>query len=293
MHEHRRPRRLSPDVTAEPGHKPARMLKLRRPDVCTVCGVPLAAGCRASWDPTAHTVTCVECALAAVEAPGPGTLPHPLDQGRPGASAAREYRKRKRNREARTRKAHPRLGGVLLALRREPRHEAAFRLGELGEKSTANFLERRTLSAPVMLLHDRRMPRARGNIDHLAIGPTGVFVIDAKNVTGKVRITAPLLGAAKLLVAGRNRTSYLDGLDRQVLAVRRVLESAGRTDVPVHGVLCFTKQAEFPLLGVMRIRGHRVHHRWALARRLKKSGPLSGSTIEQLAHVLAVALPPA
>jgi hypothetical protein len=180
------------------------MLHLRRPDVCIVCGVSLAAGCRASWDPTARTVTCAKCAQASGEGPGPGPPEHALDQGRPGASAAREHRKRKRKREARTRQAHPRVGGLLLALRREPRQEAAFRLGELGEKTTANYLERRTLNAPVMLLHDRRMPEVRGNIDHLAITPTGVFVIDAKNVKGKVRITQPLLGAAKLLIAGRN-----------------------------------------------------------------------------------------
>jgi hypothetical protein len=271
------------------------MLHLRRPDVCIVCGVSLAAGCRASWDPTARTVTCAKCAQASGEGPGPGPPDpeHPLDQGRPGASAAREYRKRKRRREARTRQAHPRVGGLLLALRREPRQEAAFRLGELGEKTTASFLERRTLNAPVMLLHDRRMPEVRGNIDHLAITPTGVFVIDAKNVKGKVRITQPLLGAAKLLIAGRNRTSYLDGLDRQVLSVRRALAATGHADVPVHGVLCFTAHADFPLLGVLRIRGYRLHHRWALARRLKKSGPLSGSAIEQLAQALALALPPA
>jgi hypothetical protein len=42
-------------------------------------------------------------------------------------------------------------------------------------------------SRGVELLHDRRICGSRANIDHLAIGPGGVTVIDAKNYRGKVR----------------------------------------------------------------------------------------------------------
>ena len=34
-------------------------------------------------------------------------------------------------------------------------------------------------SETIRLLHDRRMPRSRANIDHLVVTPTGVYVIDA------------------------------------------------------------------------------------------------------------------
>jgi hypothetical protein len=36
----------------------------------------------------------------------------------------------------------------------------------------------------ISALHDRRIPGTRANIDHIAVGPRGVFVIDAKKYTG-------------------------------------------------------------------------------------------------------------
>jgi len=136
------------------------------------------------------------------------------------------------------------------------------------------------------------MPGGRGNIDHLAIAPTGVFVIDAKNIKGKVRVAKPLFGATKLRVAGRNRTKLIDGLDRQVSAVRDALAANGHADVPVQGVLCFTI-ADLPLLGTLKMRGHLLLYRKGLARRLNASGPLQSPAIEALAHSLTAALPPA
>jgi len=46
------------------------------------------------------------------------TEPQPpeLDRGTPGASAAREHERRRRNREARVRRRHPLIGGLLLAI---------------------------------------------------------------------------------------------------------------------------------------------------------------------------------
>jgi hypothetical protein len=221
-----------------------------------------------------------------------GSDPVELDRGQPGASAAREYQRRKRNREASTRKAHPRIGGLLLALRPAPQHELAFHTGELGERAVAASLEQRTPDGPAIILNDRRMPGGRGNIDHLAIAPTGVFVIDAKNIKGKVRVAKPLFGAAKLRVSGRDRTKLIDGLDRQVSVVRPVLEASGHADVPVQGVLCFTT-ADLPLLGTPKMRGHLLLYRKALAKRLNANGPLQPSVIEALARILAAALPPA
>jgi hypothetical protein len=162
-------------------------------------------------------VTCAACRETTAEPSATQTMRPVLDRGQPGASVVREYQRRKSNREARTRKAHPRIGGLLLALRSTPQHESAFHLGELGEQAVAASLEQRTAHGPAIILNDRRMPGGRGNIDHLAIAANGVFVIDAKNIKGKVRVAKPLFGAAKLRIAGRNRTKLIDGLDRQVV----------------------------------------------------------------------------
>ncbi len=273
------------------GDMASRILKLRWPGVCSVCGSDLLAGSQAGWDPATRAVTCLTCKKASAESAAETTRPE-LDRGKPGSSVAREYQRRKRNRETRTRNAHPWVGGLLLALRGTPRHELAFHRGDLGEKAVAASLEPRTANGPSIILHDRRMPRGRGNIDHLAIAPAGVFVIDAKNINGKVRVANPLFGAVRLLVAGRDRTKLIDGLDRQVSVVRDALTANGHSDVPVQGVLCFTA-ADLPLLGTLKIRRHLLLYRKALAKRINKKGPLQPATIDVLAHTLAAALPPA
>ena len=267
-----------------------RILTLRRPDVCCECEAALVAGIRSGWDAEARTVTCMACleqAAAPITAEAPSSA---LDRGQPGGSLAREYERRKGNREARVRKAHPRVGGLLLALREPPQHEVAFRRGDLGEKAVAETLERRTGGAPTILLHNRRMPERRGDIDHVAVAPTGVYAIDAKDVKGKVRVASPRSKASKLMIAERNRTKLIDGLDRQVAVVRAVLDDSGHPGVAVQGVLCFTK-ADLPLFGTLKMRGHLLLYRKALAKRLNADGPLEPAAIEGLAHTLAEAFP--
>jgi len=214
-----------------------------------------------------------------------------LDRGHAGASAQREYLRRKRNREARVRSRHPLIGGVLLAVGGTPQHEAAFRSGRVGEELIARSLERGTANGRAVILHDRQMPHARGNIDHLAVAPSGVYVIDAKNISGSVSVSRRLFAPAKLKVNGRNRRALVDGLDRQVAAVRRSLAAMEHADVPVHGVFCFTK-AELPLFGA-QIRGHRLHHRRRVIKRLNSKGPLADESIAEIARGLAAAFGPA
>ena len=57
------------------------------------------------------------------------------------------------------------------------------RKGLEGEGSVA--LELSGLSAEYLLLNDVMLPGARGNIDHVLVGPTGVFVFETKNYSGK------------------------------------------------------------------------------------------------------------
>lgn len=236
-------------------------------------------------------MTCDKC-FAAAPAEDSQASPAPLERGEPGGSLAREYERRKSNREARTREAHPHIGDLLLKLGEAPQHETSFKTGDRGEKAVASSLEQRTSGSPVLLLHNRRMPGGRGDIDHIAITPTGVFVIDAKGIKGKVRVARPLFGAEKLIVKGRDRTKLIDGLDRQVAAVKGTLEAGGHPGLSVQGVLCFT-QADLPLLGTVKIRGHLLLYRKALAKRLRREGSLELEAIEAAARALAEALPPA
>ena len=78
----------------------------------------------------------------------------------------------------------------------------------------------------------------------------------------------------------------LDGLDRQVGAVRQVLSSIGSIEISIHGVLCFTN-ADLPWLRPAHVRGHLLMYGRALARKLNADGPLTPATVDSLARTLA------
>jgi hypothetical protein len=73
-------------------------------------------------------------------------------------------------------------------LRFRPSPDAiAWRRGAAGERRTARLL------APLerhgwAVLHDLAVPWGRANLDHLVVGPSGVFVIDSKQYRGRLQL---------------------------------------------------------------------------------------------------------
>lgn len=65
----------------------------------------------------------------------------------------------------------------------------AWKKGSTGERATGRVL-RRLERRGWVVLHDLRVPGSQANIDHLVIGPAGVFVIDSKNYRGYVWVDA-------------------------------------------------------------------------------------------------------
>jgi Nuclease-related domain len=61
----------------------------------------------------------------------------------------------------------------------------AWQRGAHGERRTARLLDRLTGDGYVVF-HDLAIPGSPANVDHLVIGPSGVFVIDSKQWTGSV-----------------------------------------------------------------------------------------------------------
>jgi hypothetical protein len=57
--------------------------------------------------------------------------------------------------------------------------------GAIGERRTARLLRRLSRDG-YSVFHDLALPASPANVDHLVIGPTGVFVIDSKQWTGRV-----------------------------------------------------------------------------------------------------------
>lgn len=95
--------------------------------------------------------------------------------------------------------------------------------------------------ADVISLHDRKVPKSRANIDHIAVGPAGVYVIDAKRYTGLVeaRDKGSLLRSdIRLYVKGRDRTKLVESVMWQCDVVRTALGD-DLAEVPIAGVLCF------------------------------------------------------
>lgn len=214
-----------------------------------------------------------------------------LDLGTPGASVQREGERRRAKREEKTRERHPHIGGVLLKLQEEPQHERSLAIGAAGERELAASLARRC--PEVIVLHNRRLPGTRGDIDHVAIAPSGVHVIDAKRYKGKIEVRKPFFGEAKLFIRGRDRTKLVDGLARQADAVREAVAAAA-PGTPVQACLCFVGgKAEMPLLRKLSIDGYPLLYPRRLAKWLNRPGDLDAEAMHALAEVLARALPPA
>lgn len=137
------------------------------------------------------------------------------------------------------------------------------------------------------MLHDRLIPGSRANIDHIVVGPSGVFVVDAKKHQG--RVEARDVGKLwrldmRLYVKGRDRTKLVDGALKQVDVVRGVLHDA-YPDVPVHGVLCFTGSEWGLMKQRQRVRGVVALWPTALPRHVAKGGPLATRVSEVARHL--------
>ncbi|WP_210479400.1 nuclease-related domain-containing protein [Naasia sp. SYSU D00948] len=213
-----------------------------------------------------------------------------------GASAQREYERRRAAREQRVRARHPKIGGLLLALVGDPAQTKVWAQGAEGERAVG---ERLDWLDEAVVLNDRRVRRpngrlSRANIDHLVITPTGVWVIDAKTHRGKleVRRSGGLFSprVERLFINGRDRTGLIDGVRRQVDAVAAGLRGSG-FDVNVRGALCFVG-TELPLID-QEIAGIAIRGRRGLLKLLRRPGPLGVAQLEQLAAQLEEHFPPA
>lgn len=284
-----------------------KQMKLRYAGQCRLCDRELPARTVAMYERKTKTVRCVDCAPEpAVVVDAPVAIKHlPLVEaqrieeegqsvqaGSAGLSARREYERRHAKHEESVRAKHPKLGGLILAFRKVPQSMAAWDTGALGEERLGAALDKRS-SPSLRVLHDRRIPGTRANIDHIAVTPSGIFVIDAKRYVGK-RPTRKMDGGRRghrtetLMVGGRSHNKLVDGVLKQVQLVQSVVSQ----EVPVTGVLCFI-ESSWPVIGG-EFTTRRVLVTWPkrLYTRLAADGPL-GPVIEAHHRSLAEALPPA
>jgi hypothetical protein len=259
----------------------AKLMAIGRADRCAECGTDLPAGTNAYWLRDQRVVVCTGCQSNAAEqvetaAPsrGPGSAP-PVDPPLPpsptisadpadesdiaGGSAQRQYDKRSERELARKQKRvaddaewrtsikaqRPVLGRIVTAVAPKPQvgpesqSTKAWKTGAEGERRVAEVLAD---ASDIEVLHDRLVPGKGGaNIDHIVVGPSGVFVVDAKKYSGRIEVRdvgGMFQTDFRLYVAGRDHTKTVDAVLGQVEVVRTALADDFAA-VPVRGVLCF------------------------------------------------------
>ena len=290
----------SPDV---------KLMRLRYAGTCETCNASLAAGTTAWYDRSRRKVRCPTCLPSAPEAV-------PCSSGTAGDSAAREYERRSERHRQRVqaeladdaawrtqvKQDHPVLGGVVSFLTPkpvvgpEPQHVKAWKTGADGERKVGARLDAWAEATGGRVLHDRRIPRSRANIDHIALNSEGVWIIDAKEYKGTVNFSGGIFTRPELRVAGRQKTHLADAVRSQMDRVASALDAAAAGDgrPPVYGVLCFVG-ADWPLFGgTFTIKGITVAWPAATVKLLTPNGRHNDpAALDRWAWVLAGAFPPA
>lgn len=263
-----------------------RRIALRFDGVCCVCGISLSPRAVAMWDRVAKKVTCLACAVDGGE-PEPGVA---------GASAAAEGIRRRDNRIEDVRRKYGDHAAAVAREMAERDSAATWGKGSRGESRLAAFVEREVGDA-VIPLHDRLIPGTRGNIDHIFVAASGVWVVDAKALKGNVvqrEVGSIWRRENQVFVGGRNRTSLAKGVEKQVAAVLAALKPDPELKgIDVNAALCFL-DAGWGLFDLPFQVGYVwVMYPGALRKRLKKKGSLSRQTMERIARRLDLSLPSA
>lgn len=236
----------------EGAEKSDKRMNLRYAGVCRLCGTGLPERADAIYERATKTVRCVECPtafdeLGQVVIETPGDQENPSEAGIAGSSACREYERRKAKDEERLRQKWGRFGGIAAALSDEKQSTKAWATGAVGEERLGARLDS-LVSGDIEVLHDRRIPGSKANVDHIVITRSGVWVIDAKRYKGRpeLKIEGGILRprVEKVFVGRRDCTKLVDGALKQVDLLRAVVGER----IPVVGSLCFV-EADWPLMG--------------------------------------------
>jgi hypothetical protein len=127
------------------------------------------------------------------------------------------------------------IGSLILRLQDEPAADRAWERGASGERIVGARLDRIN---GIEVLHDRRIPGTRAFIDHIVIGPGGVYVIDAKLYGTMIKVRGGGIlrhRSRRASISGHDETLLVAKIGAQVNAIARALFE---TPVPVTAALC-------------------------------------------------------
>ena len=111
-----------------------------------------------------------------------------------------------------------------------------FETGAAGEVTVAGIMDALTPEG-YHVLHDRCLPGSAANIDHVLIGPAGVFVVDTKNWSGELAIEGNILRQN-----GRRRDRHVELVRDQAVEIAMMLDELSISRA-VRPVICFVGSA--------------------------------------------------
>lgn len=121
---------------------------------------------------------------------------------------------------------------VAKKLKSVERDRINFRKGLMGEAVIGYILE--GFPDDFRVIHDLSTPF--GNIDHVIIGPTGAYVIDAKNWKGVIAAD----GNGELLLNGKpTQKTEVKNLTRRIMSIKEKIKVLSSLDPYVQGIFAF------------------------------------------------------
>ncbi|HET6508287.1 MAG TPA: hypothetical protein VFG42_15955 [Baekduia sp.] len=171
------------------------------------------------------------------------------------------------------------------------------RHAEAGDGETrdlARSLQRALRHLPVVMLHDRRLPTGV-LVEHLAIGPGGVTVIEGWSAADApepltVERLRGIFGARGDLLrdgAKADRTALVAPVARRVATVRDVIDDMA----PVAGALCFADEERSERLRPLYVEGVTIAGPRAIAELAAREGDLRDYELAGMVDHLDGALP--
>jgi hypothetical protein len=157
----------------------------------------------------------------------------------------------------------------------------------------------RELTNGEVILSDRRLPQGHGNVDHVVIATSGVWVIDSKNWEGKIEFKSSggLLDVdERLMVNGKDYSKLFDEIYAQVIPIATLVDDRS---IPIHPAIVFIDGNWGPraTLRILRDNPYRRKNVWitwpkALVAKIKEREVLTAETATELGALLDRELPP-
>jgi Nuclease-related domain len=240
--------------------------RLRFGGKCIACGAQVAPGESGWHDPVAKRISCVSC--------GPNEM----------------------TRNATTPVATLPVGGTSALRWSDHGNRLNRRKGAAAEYLIDTCLLR-DLRAGEVILSDRRVPGGKGNIDHVVIARSGVWIIDSKHLKGRIEyrgIGGFFDANERLLIGGKDCTYLTDDMYSQVIPIANLL---GDRSIPIRPALVFVNGDWESAMRILMKKPY-VHNgvtiAWpkTLISSIGKDGPLSDEDVQRIGTQLDQQLAP-